>query len=246
MDIGARLRQAREARGLTIDALSRSTRVQPRILSAIEQNDSVSIPPRPYGRGFVRAYASEVGLDPDGTVRDFFSQFVLAAEGPAIESRSLGEQPRNTPARGWLWPAGAVLAYVAIGALVIFVGRWATRGPAEAQAVGTTGTAVPAPASQVYRLPPIALPPPVTGVAISLEAARPVWVTARVDGRRTVYRTLQSGERVSLEGDREVTIRTGDAGALTWQVNRGTPALMGQSGEVRTATVTPGNAAQFK
>ena len=66
MDIGTQLRNAREARGLTLDALSRSTRVQPRILSAIEQNDSMRLPPRPYGRGFVRAYASEVGLDSGG------------------------------------------------------------------------------------------------------------------------------------------------------------------------------------
>ena len=65
MDIGARLRDAREARGLSIDAVSRSTRVQSRILSAIERNDSMCLPPRPYGRGFVRAYASEVGLDPE-------------------------------------------------------------------------------------------------------------------------------------------------------------------------------------
>ena len=75
MDTGARLREAREARGLTVDALARITRVPPRLLSAIERNELTVIPPRPYGRGFVRAYAAEVGLDPDEIVREYFGRF---------------------------------------------------------------------------------------------------------------------------------------------------------------------------
>src|SRR5687767_5129361 len=81
MDTGLRLRTAREAKGLTIDALARTTRVQPRILEAIERNDAHALPPRPYGRGCVRAYANEVGLEPVGTVREFFSQFTDADVG---------------------------------------------------------------------------------------------------------------------------------------------------------------------
>ena len=123
MDIGTQLRNAREARGLTLDALSRSTRVQPRILSAIEQNDSMRLPPRPYGRGFVRAYASEVGLDPEGTVRDFFSQFALVSAAPAAAKNSIIAPARPTAtARRWRFPLTAVLTSAVVGGLVILVG----------------------------------------------------------------------------------------------------------------------------
>ena len=103
MDIGEQLRHAREARGLSIDALSKSIRVQPRILSAIEQNDCATIPPRPYGRGFVRTFAIEVGLDPESTVREFFSQFAGVSRGPV----SLHPRILDIPYRTGLRPLAA-------------------------------------------------------------------------------------------------------------------------------------------
>lgn len=247
MDIGAQLRQAREARGLTIDAISRSTRVQPRILSAIEQNDSVALPPRPYGRGFVRSFASEVGLDPELTVREFFSQFAPLQVADPIAStlktreRHEANMARSEP-RGWLWTSALVIAYAVVGALVIAAGRWVLQPRAEQGAVGTSGSVVSAPAPAVAEAPkPPAPTRPVTPasvVRVNLEAQRPVWVTAVVDGTRVVYRTLQPAERVDLNGTREVSVRAGDAGAILWQVN-GRPAVpMGQSGEVRTERVT--------
>ena len=251
MDVGAQLREAREARGLTLDAVARSTRVQPRILSAIEQNDCVALPPRPYGRGFVRTFAAEVGLDADATVRDFFSQFAVPEEpAPVAEAAPLlpdRPHPSRTPSkRGWLWPVGAVLGYAAIGALVIVAGQWAMEKAVEpGGAVGTAGTSVPSPAGAMERRPPPAPTAP-SGVNVALQAQRPSWVTAAVDGQRAVYRTLQPGERVTLAGLREVSIRTGDAGALTWQVNNRVIGAMGQPGEVRTTRVTPENAAAVK
>lgn len=243
MDIGAQLRQAREARGLTIDAISRSTRVQPRILAAIEQNDSVSLPPRPYGRGFVRSYASEVGLDPEFTVREFFSQFAPADPAPVARAHQVPEPDvARSAARGWLWTSGLVLAYAVVGSLVIAAGRWAMQPRGEQGAVGTSGpipSAVSAPAGGVAPASSAAKPAATPLVVrVNLEAQRPVWVTAVVDGDRAVYRTLEPGERVALNGTREISIRAGDAGALLWQVNGRPSAPMGQSGEVRTERVS--------
>jgi hypothetical protein len=243
MNIGSRMRHAREARGLTIDALSRCTRVQPRILSAIEQNDTISLPPRPYGRGFVRAYASEVGLDPDGTVRDFFSQFAPAEPPPVADA-----PPRAATSRPWGWPLGLALTYAAIGVLVILAGRWAFQRSGERGAVGTTGGQPPAAVATVERRAASAAVPPaaIAGLQVVLEARAPAWVTAVVDGERRLYRALEAGERVSLDGIREISIRTGDAGALSWRVNGRAAAPMGRPGEVRTVRVTPDNAAQVK
>jgi transcriptional regulator with XRE-family HTH domain len=85
MDIGSRLRSAREAKGVSLEALSKITRVKPTVLKALENNDAAAIPPRPYGRGFVSAYASYVGLDPQQTVRDYFLQFAAPPAAPRPE-----------------------------------------------------------------------------------------------------------------------------------------------------------------
>ena len=251
MDIGARLRDAREARGLTIDALSRSTRVQPKLLSAIERNDSVVLPPRPYGRGFVRAYASEVGLDPDGTVRDFFSQFGLAdvaRAAPPLQPSIETEPPRGRLL--WLWPVAAVVGYALVGTLVILMGQWALQRHDETGAVGTAGSAVPAaaaaPERQTVAKPAPVAPPPAAPLVVALEARQTSWITASVDGERKLYRLLEPGERISLDGTREIAIRVGDAGAVLWQVNGRAAVAMGEPGRVRNVRLTPENAGQLK
>ena len=68
MSIGAQLRASREARGLTIDALAHTTRVQPRILAAIERDDVAAVPPRAVGRGVVKGDTQEMwgGPGPKG------------------------------------------------------------------------------------------------------------------------------------------------------------------------------------
>jgi cytoskeleton protein RodZ len=252
MDIGEQLRHAREARGLSIDALAKSIRVQPRILSAIEQNDCATIPPRPYGRGFVRTFAVEVGLDPESTVREFFSQFAGVTRGPVSLHPRILDIPYQPDHGRWLRPLGAILGYAAIAAVVIAGGRWIIGRTSEPAAVGTAvgttgaGSTVPPSVPAIDRTPVPAPPRPASGVNIALEATRPAWVTAVVDGERTVYRTLQPGERVTLAGIRDVSIRTGDAGALNWRVNSGPVSPMGQPGEVRTVRVTPETAATAK
>src|SRR5919108_234891 len=101
MNIGAQLRSSREAKGLSIDALAHTTRVQPRILAAIERNDVSAVPPRPFGRGFVRAYAREIGLDPEQTARDYFAQFApVTATAGASTPRPIPREPAIS-SRGW-------------------------------------------------------------------------------------------------------------------------------------------------
>ena len=95
MSIGAQLRASREARGLSIDAVAHTTRVQPRILAAIERDDVRAVPPRPFGRGFVKAYAREIGLDGDQTTRDYFAQFAPVVPADATRSPETAASTRH-------------------------------------------------------------------------------------------------------------------------------------------------------
>lgn len=72
---GARIRHAREARGVSLRQIADTTRISIRALEALERNDVARLPGGIFSRGFVRSYAAEVGMDPEQAVHDFLSQF---------------------------------------------------------------------------------------------------------------------------------------------------------------------------
>jgi hypothetical protein len=137
-----------------------------------------------------------------------------------------------------------MLAWGIAAALTVVIGGWGLQRAGAPETVGTSGHSAPPAAATQGRTTPPAAPPAsdTTGVTVSLEATGPSWVSATVDGRRIIYRTLQPGEREVLRARREIRIRTGDAGALRWQIDGGAVAAMGKAGEIRTARITPADA----
>jgi cytoskeleton protein RodZ len=249
MDPGARLREARLARGLSLDMMARKTRIAPDKLAAIERNDLSVFPPGPYARGFVRAYAAEVGLDPDDTAREYLAQFHVAPpQAGAPDTTRPGLPPRETGGMPWRGPAvagAAVLAFVI--AWIAWPGSQESRGDARAQEPGAIGTAGVAP-TDGEAAPPASLHPDSAGVpaagqhaafTVTLEAEHPAWVSATADGERLIFRTLQAGEREVLRATREIVLRVGDAGALRWSRGSAPTEVMGPRGAVRTVTLTP-------
>ena len=69
MHVGRELRAARELHGLSLDELSARTKIGLERLKAIEDEDVDSLPPLVYLKGFIHAYAAEVGLDPIATTQ---------------------------------------------------------------------------------------------------------------------------------------------------------------------------------
>jgi cytoskeleton protein RodZ len=88
-EFGPLLRNAREKRGVSLQQVAATTKISARVLDALERNDPSLLPGGIFSRSFVRAYAREVGLDPEETV----SQFV-AAFPPEID-----HEPPTTPSR---------------------------------------------------------------------------------------------------------------------------------------------------
>ncbi|MGD0861521.1 MAG: helix-turn-helix domain-containing protein [Candidatus Limnocylindrales bacterium] len=65
MSISARLRAAREARGIDLYRVERDTKIRVKFLAALEEGQYSELPAEVYARGFLRNYASYLGLDPD-------------------------------------------------------------------------------------------------------------------------------------------------------------------------------------
>src|SRR5688572_29685757 len=101
-DFGTRLREARERRGVSLRTIADATKISVAALEALERNDISRLPGGIFSRAFVRAYAVEVGLDPDVTVREFLERFHDGADpatpGPAVAAADVRSDPDDEEA----------------------------------------------------------------------------------------------------------------------------------------------------
>lgn len=124
IDFGARMKRLREERGIALREIADTTKISVRALEALERNDISRLPGGIFSRGFIRAYAEQIGMDPDDTVREFIRRFPndSVADGMPDVSSPDPIGGRSTVWR-WLVVAVIVLAAVAIGAAVVVIGR---------------------------------------------------------------------------------------------------------------------------
>lgn len=78
--IGQRLKQAREARYLTLEKASDDTRIRVIFLQALESDDYSSMPSAAQGRGFLRNYAEYLDLNVDEMIADLQKNTPAIAE----------------------------------------------------------------------------------------------------------------------------------------------------------------------
>jgi cytoskeleton protein RodZ len=150
--LGAELRDARMALGLSVEDMAEALRIRRVYLSALEEGRIRDLPAPAYATGFVRSYARSLGLDENAAVRRFREVAGTAPRKPDLIF------PEPVPERGM--PTGALLlggAVVAIGAYIGWY-NWSGSGPRTVDAVP-----VPPPAIEqaIQQTPPTPAPPPV-------------------------------------------------------------------------------------
>ena len=263
-DIGAKLRESRERRGMTLREVASSTKLPFRTLEAIERNDVAQLPGGIFSRSFIRSFAVEVGLDPEQAVREFITQFPdrsVASRYPAISPSAQTDDSERR--RAWTVRLLIGLA-VPMAAALLFVGGPARRLPPPEQVVAAAATegeaANPAPAMSVpgamssessrgdVPIDDVARPPgtvggeaPVDALVVDLEASGPCWVSASADGVQVVRREFRTGERVRVNVRYELKLTAGDAGALVMMLNGEETRPLGVRGKVVTVRIDRAN-----
>ena len=177
MDLGRKLREARERRGISVRQIASATKISVAALEALERNDISRLPGGLFSRAFVRSYAAEVGLDPESTVQEFIEQFphgAVKAGHPGsdpVEDRQAIESDRQT--------ASTLLWTVALSVpLVAFVIYLTTSGasflqptPAHEAGEAAPSTAAPSTAAPLPGAPADAAPPAPSTPSVSAPAA---------------------------------------------------------------------------
>lgn len=129
--VGAQLRRAREARGMTVEGVGAAIKLAARQVEAIEADAYAELMNPTYARGFIRNYAALIGIDPKALLAQLDQQQVRATP-QLVEQADVGvAMPVQSPRRKWLLPllALSVPVVVAVG-LYLWSEFW-TAPPAE-------------------------------------------------------------------------------------------------------------------
>ena len=114
---GYRLKQAREAAGLSRADIAARTRISERLIANIEDDDFAALPSRAYATGFARSYARAVGLDENDILNHVRRELgmVAAQDAGMASSMEPGDPARIPTARFAWWLGFAALLVIAAG-----------------------------------------------------------------------------------------------------------------------------------
>lgn len=198
---GDLLRRARESRGLGLPVVSLQLNIPERVLQQIEAGEFSKLPGNAFARGYVRNYASLLGLDPAQLIAAFDRYTGTCAGSSQIHALGTIEEPLRLASVGLRLFTFVLLALLAGSAFLVWQesrqnspARTSSLVPGRIEVEGADGT------TQVHSLdtpeePATAVAGPATPVPVPVQATAPVLAAAPVatgpDGEKTPPVPLQ-------------------------------------------------------
>jgi cytoskeleton protein RodZ len=210
IDLGRELRDAREAKGISLTEAAEATRIKERYLKALETNDWASLPTQVQTRGFLRNYGIYLGLDEDQVMASF-SQATRSAAVSLPPPSTVGSPVPTTNDEGtvfrprdidiermdWLpaWLSSDILIGIALALVVAGLGFGLL------QLIGDNSSGTPAALTDTPAVTPMVTPgtvqPTLGGAA---DQGTPAVATATFDAGL-------GGVQLSLEATEHVWVR---------------------------------------
>ena len=247
-EIGATLREARERRQLTYEQVEAEIKIRAKYLRALEEEEFDSLPSGTYVRGFLRAYASYLGLDGRLFVDEYASRFGTCHDDELFRRRR--ERPMTQRQESSSAVLVALIAVVAIGVLFFVAWRF---GPGEAGSPGTSFTVTSVQTQQNpnanQEIPTVTetvttqRPTQVTRESVSLRVdvgngATWVKITRLSTGKVIAQKEVAAGEHIgggALKDVQGFAVDTGIPGNVSLAVNNHTFLLQGKGPWIVTA-----------
>lgn len=91
--LGSQLRQAREARGISLRYISDATRISMRHLEAIEADEYKQLPGGIFNRSFVKAFAKQVGFNEDEAIQ-LYNRAARESGEPEADDTPISYRPQ--------------------------------------------------------------------------------------------------------------------------------------------------------
>jgi cytoskeletal protein RodZ len=243
-DIGSRLRQAREQRGLSLHDIANSTKISMAVLKAIEANDFSRLPGGLFARSYVRAFAERVGLNPDELAAEYRERFEPQPPAPTFAPDIQARGDRMETLRRVavvVIGVGALVAMALYSRRVHVPAEYPRREPPAATMTDREAAPTSDQPTSADRLVKTSAHAAAASLRLEMQFTAPCWVSARADGDVVVYRLMQTDERTVVEARHAIALRIGDADAVVYTINGSPGRPLGRSGQVVTLDITTDN-----
>lgn len=237
-EIGSQMRQVREEKSVSIDEVATKTRIQARLLIAIEEGNIEHLPEPVYVQGLIKQFAESLGLNG----AEYASEFPTGKQTYTIEP-SWRQLPaaQLRPLHLYLFYILLVIASVSGLSYLIEQGsdqekneQTATQEQVVEEPVATTS---PDPEPQLASAnSPSSAATQEHPVEVEVSIEKEAWVRVTSDGKQIYEGILAAGEKQNWTAQKELTLRTGNAGGIVVKYNQQSPTVLGDSGEVKQVT----------
>jgi cytoskeletal protein RodZ len=242
-NFGERLKREREMREVSLDELSKSTRISSRFLEALENEEWDKLPGGVFGRGFVRTIARYLGLGEESLLAEYdMVRGDLKTEAPAPYENRLPRPP--------IWvPVLAILVFILLIAGVFFAGRYAWHryaayrlqhnsslvGPASAP------SALPANASSISEssLSASNKPPASATLDLSVSTSAATRVRIVADNALLLDSELPAGATRHFSATQEFRVTAADSSRVLLELNGPAMPPLGTPGSSGTIVLSP-------
>jgi transcriptional regulator with XRE-family HTH domain len=222
--VGQRLREAREAKGLSIEDIAATTRIPTRHLSSLETSEWDKLPAATYSVGFAKNYAAAVGLD-RAEIAD-----ALRLEMGGTRPVTIYPEVYETADPARTMPKGLVFGALALLALVVLGLTWMSSNAMESSDAPAVAENSVAPAENVD----VPAPAPAVAVAgpVVLAATEAVWISVKDGGAILKQGELAAGQSYEVPANAIAPVlTTGKPEALRVSVGTTVAPAVGPAGK---------------
>jgi cytoskeletal protein RodZ len=238
LTFGEELRRERLVREVSLEEISASTKISIRLLTALESSDVAKLPAPVFTRGFIRAYARHLGLDPEEKVNAYLADLAPEKEREGGKRRSGSRFLRGRR-------AAASTIVVTVTAVLLLLGliarperRSASAAPIVqrrmAPSVSFKNVAVsPGPAPVIQEQHAGAAADSSAAVSMELEFSQDSWTEVTTSGGQPIFSGLaRRGTRQRFESQDGFRLTLGNAGGVKVTVDGRALEPLGGSGQV--------------
>ena len=239
-ELGSHLRQVRQEQSVSLEDVAAKTRIQARLLRAIEDGRRDELPEPIYVKGFLKQFADALGLNGAEFAEPFPTRTILPSLRPSWY-RWTGTQLR--PIHLYL-----LYVFIVIGS-VNGLSYLMTRSTLEASGVSLKNQSTTQPNKsnqfQVQPLEKLGTLSSIVGskddkvgkpvrVGVTIKAAS--WVRIVADGKTMFEGELPTGTQLTWVADEQLTVRADNAGGVLVAFNNEKAKKLGAPGEEQEVT----------